>query len=382
MENAEELFWNASLEELKKGYIFNQDTGEYLCLICAQSFIQGYIYKQDDELMDACRAVEYHIALQHGSMFAYFLEMDKKYTGLTDNQKQLLDSFYRGYSDREIALQMGVGSTSTIRNQRFKLKEREKQSRVFLAIMELLAERAAQADQFAHMPKSSRLSDDRVTIKEEDKQKMLNKYFKQGTDGPLEIFPTREKRRLLILEHIIKRFNREKTYGEKEVNAILAEVYHDYVLLRRCLIDYGFMDRYDDGSAYWVRCEEKGTDIMDKQKRSELKKKYKDTVRPTGIYQVKNHVNGKVLIGSSSNLEGKLYIIQKELENGNYPNRTLQDDWNNFGKDNFSFDILDYLDTSEIDREKISQELSILLEMWLEKLHPYTPEGYNHRVKK
>ncbi len=251
--NLDELFWNASLEEVEKGYTAAADSDQYICLICGQSFVSGYIYKQDETLMDARKAVEAHINEQHGSMFTYLIGMDKKYTGLTDHQKRLLEFFYYGYSDKEIMQQTDATNTSTIRNQRFKLKEREKQARVFLAIMGLWSEKVSEAERFIDWPRAPLVMDERFAVTAEENEKILEKYFRQGKNGILESFPTKEKRRISVIRHILSRFDRSRVYTEKEVNSILADVYHDYVLLRRCLIDYGFMDRLDDGSKYWVR---------------------------------------------------------------------------------------------------------------------------------
>ncbi|MMZ69439.1 hypothetical protein D1872_322810 [compost metagenome] len=51
----------------------------------------------------------------------------------------------------------------------------------------------------------------------------------------------------------MKRFDTHKKYTEKEVNGILRTADTDYVTLRRYLIEYGFLDRKDDGSMYWVK---------------------------------------------------------------------------------------------------------------------------------
>ena len=40
--------------------------------------------------------------------------------------------------------------------------------------------------------------------------------------------------------------------------------------------------------------------------KKELKKQYKQTLQPMGVYQIKNLVNGKIFIGSVKNLPGKL----------------------------------------------------------------------------
>lgn len=88
---------------------------------------------------------------------------------------------------------------------------------------------------------------------EENDTGSIKGYFREGPNGPLAFFPTKEKRRLAILRRLIKRFDPQRIYTEKEVNEILAEIFHDYAILRRNLIEYGFLDRYADGSCYWVK---------------------------------------------------------------------------------------------------------------------------------
>jgi hypothetical protein len=55
------------------------------------------------------------------------------------------------------------------------------------------------------------------------------------------------------LEEISKNFSKGKTYSEKEVNRILQRVYEDYVSLRRALVEYGFIERTNDGRKYWLK---------------------------------------------------------------------------------------------------------------------------------
>ena len=40
---------------------------------------------------------------------------------------------------------------------------------------------------------------------------------------------------------------------KKVIKALLSKRYHDYVMIRRYLVDYGFLDRKADGSAYWLK---------------------------------------------------------------------------------------------------------------------------------
>lgn len=253
MGHISELFWNATLDELKQGYIYNSFTEEYTCLVCGQSFVKGVIYPEDGILYDAQKYVKIHISKDHGSMFNYLLNMDKKLTGLTEHQKSLVQLFYEGHSDAYIAKELQMGSTSTVRNHRFSLREKQKQAKIFLALMELMQQESPKQHKFIDIPLSSKMVDERFAITEEENESILKMYFKEGPDGPLDKFPLKQKRKVAVLRHIIKRFDTNKHYTEKEVNEILANVYHDYVTLRRYLIEYGFVDRTPDGSSYWVK---------------------------------------------------------------------------------------------------------------------------------
>lgn len=252
MSDISDLFWKASLQELKQGYIYQPDRDEYICLICGKTFIKGLIYTHDEQLYEAEKYVKLHITQYHHSPFHFLLNLDKKITGLTDHQKMILELFYQGHSDNEIAKTLDVGSTSTIRNHRFSLREKQKQAKIFLSIMEILGEQVPKKDTFIEIPRSSRVVDDRFAITEQENEKVLAAYFKHGLNGPLELFPLKEKKRVIILRHILKQFDADKKYTEKEVNAILKPFYDDYLILRRNLIEYGFMDRTQDGSSYWV----------------------------------------------------------------------------------------------------------------------------------
>jgi hypothetical protein len=255
MTDINKVFWNSSIKEIKRGYIYDNNSGQYICLVCGKSFTKGVIYPGKDMLFEAEKAAEAHITDEHSSMFEYLLGLNKKLTGLTDLQRSLLGYFYKGYSDDEIVKELDGGSTSTIRNHRFVLRQREKQAKIFLSIMEILKENTPvkKNSEFVDMHKTATSIDDRYAITEEENEKLLKIYFPEGPDGPLGELPVREKRKIVILKNLIKRFDAEKEYTEKEVNEILKNVYHDYVTLRRYLIEYGFMDRVKDGSSYWVK---------------------------------------------------------------------------------------------------------------------------------
>lgn len=253
MEDLTNIFWNAGLADLKRGYVDEPPSGDFICLICGERFTKGRIYSIDGNLYEAQKAAEVHIQQEHHSMFTFLLAMDKKYTGLTDHQKEILEAFYQGCNDKEIAARMDHGNTSTVRNQRFAFRERAKQAKIFLAIMELLAEGSAHDDKFVEIPRRAAMVDERFAITEKESAEILQALFPQGTDGPLLRFPKKEKQKIIVLRQLIQRFELTRKYTEKEVNEILQGVFHDYVTVRRYLVEYGFLDRYPDGSCYWVK---------------------------------------------------------------------------------------------------------------------------------
>ncbi len=252
MNDFSQLFWKANLDEIKRGYTYEPPSGDFVCLVCGERYTKGRVYQIDEFLYEAEKAVQLHVAKEH-SVFDYLLGMNKKYTGLTEHQKELLIYFHQGVNDKEIAAKMENSNTSTVRNQRFSFREKAKQAKVFLAIMELLEERSAGEEKFIEIPKTATMVDERFAITEKENAEIIKAYFKEGEDGPLSNFPPKEKRKVAILRHLLNRFDERRKYTEKEVNQILKEAYHDYVTLRRYMIEYGFLDRKPDGSLYWVK---------------------------------------------------------------------------------------------------------------------------------
>lgn len=246
-----ELFWNAELEHLKQGYI--EENNQYICLLCGHIIEKGIIYPEDGILYEANRYMNLHIQQTHQSVFDYLIGLNKKLTGLTDHQNRLLRLFYQGKNDAEVQMETGIGSASTIRNHRFVLKEKERQAKLFLTLMELLKEKDQHAPTILPPPKTATMIDDRYNVTQAEKEKVLATYFPKGSNGPLKAFPSREKQKLIVLQELVKQFDADKTYSEKELNDILELIHHDFVTLRRYLIEYGFMDRKADGSQYWLK---------------------------------------------------------------------------------------------------------------------------------
>ncbi|MCM3710161.1 DUF2087 domain-containing protein [Sporosarcina luteola] len=94
--------------------------------------------------------------------------------------------------------------------------------------------------------------EERFQVTEIEREKVLRNYFRKGLDGPLDTFPSKNKRKYIIAQEIINRFEVGIVYLEKEINAILKEIHPDFATIRRFFIDYGFMNRSDDGKEYWI----------------------------------------------------------------------------------------------------------------------------------
>ncbi len=71
--------------------------------------------------------------------------------------------------------------------------------------------------------------------------------------GKIVRLPQKLKVRHALLEYLAEKFERGRTYTERQVNALCDEwhTFGDCFLLRRELVDNGLLCRERDGSRYW-----------------------------------------------------------------------------------------------------------------------------------
>jgi len=71
--------------------------------------------------------------------------------------------------------------------------------------------------------------------------------------GKITQLPQKKSVRVAILRYIAEKFEINHNYTEKEVNTICDEwhTFGDYFIIRRELIDNGFLCREANGSRYW-----------------------------------------------------------------------------------------------------------------------------------
>jgi hypothetical protein len=242
-----------TVEELKSGYRFDSGTDSYICNACSKVFETGEIFTLDNRFFEAARAIKIHIDMEHGSKFDELLYLDSKYNTFTDNQKKLLSLIYADLTDKEIAKELEV-STSTVRHQRFMFREKAKQAKMYLAIYEqAFDKKTLMEEMIVPVHSNATMVDDRYVTTEKEKEQILKTVFESLVPLRLKTFPKKEKKKIVILAKIVEQFEREKRYTEKEVNLIIKEIYEDYAVIRRYLVDYGFMERTNDCNEYWLK---------------------------------------------------------------------------------------------------------------------------------
>jgi hypothetical protein len=82
---------------------------------------------------------------------------------------------------------------------------------------------------------------------ERDRERVLSAFLDR--DGRLLRLPARRGKRLVVLEHLVQLFEPGVRYPETEVNALLRAFDDDVALLRRALVDEGFLSRAE--GLYW-----------------------------------------------------------------------------------------------------------------------------------
>ncbi len=125
--------------------------------------------------------------------------------------------------------------------------------------------------------------------------------------------------------------------------------------------------------------------LLDKQKKKELTTTYRQSLRPMGIYQIRNLVNGKIFVDRSIDLEAARNRHHFVTAMSRPPIPELLADWQIYGGKQFVFEVLDKVALEgesipdEATRQRHKGELDELLALWLEKLQPYGDKGYNKK---
>lgn len=83
-----------------------------------------------------------------------------------------------------------------------------------------------------------------------EKNKKLENFL--NCNGVITRWPAKLSNRLMCLEYIASKLEEHKTYSENEINHLIKEwqCFDDYILVRRELIDYGFLTKKNNDTDY------------------------------------------------------------------------------------------------------------------------------------
>ena len=76
------------------------------------------------------------------------------------------------------------------------------------------------------------------------------------------------------------------------------------------------------------------------------------------VYKIENKINGKVYIGETLDKDERWNKHIEDLNNNNHHSWKLQKDWNEYGKDNFEFSVID---SAKESHEPYSQKLHLIM---------------------
>ncbi len=81
-------------------------------------------------------------------------------------------------------------------------------------------------------------------------------------EGKLTIWPSKQAAREEVIAYLAGKFEYDRDYTEHEVNAILSgwHTFGDFFILRRELVERGWMMRLKNGSRYWKNPEKREAD--------------------------------------------------------------------------------------------------------------------------
>ena len=96
-----------------------------------------------------------------------------------------------------------------------------------------------------------------------------------------------------------------------------------------------------------------------------------------GIYKITNKINGKVYIGESLDIERRWNEHKLDLENGTHHSFKLQNDYNEYSKNNFMFEILEEIDEDKNLKQVIQKCLLYIFESKYIKQYDSINSGYN-----
>jgi hypothetical protein len=120
---------------------------------------------------------------------------------------------------------------------------------------------------------------------------------------------------------------------------------------------------------------------MDAGRKKELLAQYKQTKKPMGLFIIRCKLNNKCYIEATQDLKGRINGAKARLAGSFHPNRELQKEWEDLGSENFTIEILDYLEYDKDEsKTDYKEDLALLQMIWEEKLAREDMIFYKKRI--
>jgi hypothetical protein len=106
---------------------------------------------------------------------------------------------------------------------------------------------------------------------------------------------------------------------------------------------------------------------MDRKK--ELKEEYRRMKPAMGVFSIQSKITRKYYLEGTTDLKARMNRTVFQLNFGSHPNRELQMDWQKWGQENFTLNIIDELPYAEdLTAKDYQDEVLELQSIWEEKL--------------
>ncbi len=209
----------------------------------------------------------------------------------------------------------------------------------------------------------------------QDGERVIATFF---VDGRLTRMPAHKRKRAVVLDQFAALFEPGKTYPEAQVNEMITAAFEDYCLIRRLLVDEGYLARE---RGMYTRTSKPplsalrnpitetcaGRSNGEKRMKHEsktLREEYKLRETTAGIFRVVNNVTGTVFLGSALNLHGPLNRIEFGLDVGSFENQRMQEDFRRYGRENFTFEVVERIEPSQDPDFNVERELAKIEERY------------------
>jgi hypothetical protein len=116
--------------------------------------------------------------------------------------------------------------------------------------------------------------------------------------------------------------------------------------------------------------------------RRALTRQYKETVRPAGVFAIRNLESGRVFVLASLDLASMMNRQRFQLAQGKHPNRALQQDWTALGSGAFRFEELARVKERDDPAFDRTAELEALFTLWCEECDCHGTQGYNSPARR